>query len=375
MLQLAMKGALALPDEGRRRVLDLVFRYGWNATAFQTLGTGYQYFFRGDGCAAYVDTGSAWVAAGSPISASARLREVAVGFVEAARQAGRRCCFFGSEKRFVLAAGQALSALPIGEQPVWDPRDWARTLDRHARLRYALRHAHCKGVRVRHLMQGALAASDRLRAATADLTSRWLAARRMPPMGFLLRVEPDAFPEQRRCFLAEWDGHLIGLVYVVPVPERRGWFIEHMVRAPHAPNGTMELLVDAVMRWASEQGCSWLTLGLAPLSGDIPLLLRVARKRMAFLYNFEGLHRFKAKLRPSEWHPIYLSYPAAQGAFLSIVDVLAAFAKKGPPSPQPTGPGSGDCPACLPPVCQSVSRVRTLHGDLRLPGRLRWNPP
>jgi len=365
MLQLAMNESLALPDDGRRRVLDLVSRYGWNATAYQTLGTGYQYFFRDDACVAYVDTGAAWVAAGPPISASARLREVALGFVEAARRAGRRCCFFGSEARFALAAGPALTAVPIGEQPIWDPRDWACTLNRHARLRSALRHANQKGVRVRHLLQCEVAVSERLRATTVDLTSSWLATRRMPPMGFLLRVEPDTVPEQRRCFLAECDGHLIGLIYVVPVPERRGWFVEHMVRAPRAQNGTVELLVDAVMRWASEQGSSWLTLGLAPLSGDVPLLLRVARKRLAFLYNFEGLRRFKAKLRPNEWQPIYISYPAAQGAFLSIVDVLAAFAKKGSPPSQPTGLARiRDCHGRIPPVCQSVLRAGALHGEL-----------
>jgi phosphatidylglycerol lysyltransferase len=331
MLQPTMNGALAFPSDRRRRVLDLVCRYGWNATAFQTLGTGYQYFFCGDGCVAYLDTGAAWVAAGAPISADARLREVAVGFVEAARQAGRRCCFFGSERRFVSAAGETLAALPIGEQPVWDPRDWACTLERHAGLRYALRRPHHKGVRVRHLLQCELAANERLRVATADLTSNWLATRRMPPMGFLLRVEPDTISEQRQCFLAECCGRLVGLVYVVPVPERKGWFIEQMVRAPHAQNGTIELLVDAVMRWASDQGSSWLTLGVAPLSGDVPLLLRIARKQMAFLYDFEGLRSFKAKLRPHQWYPIYVSYPSTQGAFACIVDVLAAFARKGPP--------------------------------------------
>jgi phosphatidylglycerol lysyltransferase len=379
MLQSTMDGALAFQDDGRRRVLDLVCRYGWNATAFQTLGKGYQYFFCGEGCVAYVDTGSAWVAAGAPISASARLREVAVGFVEAARQAGRRCCFFGSEGRFVLAAGEALSALPIGEQPVWDPRDWPRTLEWHAGLRYALRRPHHKGVHVQHLLQCELAANEGLRVATADLTTSWLSTRRMPPMEFLLRVEPDTIPDHRQCFLAEWYDRLVGLVYVVPVPERKGWFIEQMMRDPHAPNGTIELLVDAVMRWASNQGSSWLTLGAAPLSGDVPLLLRVARKQMAFLYDFEGLRSFKAKLRPKQWHPIYVSYPTAQGAFPSIVDVLAAFARKGPPSSQPMVPrpvlaSGSDSLSYLPPVCQSVQRACPLHGDLRLPGRLRRNP-
>jgi phosphatidylglycerol lysyltransferase len=151
-------------------------------------------------------------------------------------------------------------------------------------------------------------------------------------MGFLLRLQPHRLPELRRCFLAECEGRLVGLVYVVPVPQRRGWFIEHMARAPFAPNGTVELLVDTVMRWASEQGCSWLTLGLVPLSGDVPPLLRIVRRRMSFLYNFDGLRHFKAKLRPTTWQPIYLSYPASQNVIGTVFDVLAAFAKSGPQS-------------------------------------------
>lgn len=32
----------------RARVLSLIQRHGWNATAFQTLEAGYAYFFHGD---------------------------------------------------------------------------------------------------------------------------------------------------------------------------------------------------------------------------------------------------------------------------------------------------------------------------------------
>jgi phosphatidylglycerol lysyltransferase len=318
---------LALPDEGRLRVHALVLRYGWNAMAFQVLGRGYRYHFHGDGCVAYVDTGAAWVAAGSPICEAIHLRDLADSFIRAARQAGRRCCFFGSESRFVDATRNDLAALPVGEQPVWNPRIWTATIERHRRLRAELRSAKCKGVRIRRVPQSEIASTPALRMATEALVGRWLAARRMPPMGFLLHVDPDGFPEQRQCFLAEQDGRLVGLLYVVPVPERKGWFIEHMVRAPEAPNGTVEALVDAVMGWAAREGCAWLTLGLAPLAGEVPLLLRVARRRLAFLYNFDGLRRFKAKLKPAEWHPIYVSFPRTQGAFFSIIDVLAAFAR------------------------------------------------
>ena len=55
-------------EADRARALALVERHGWNATAFQTVEPGYSYFFHDDdACVAYVDTGSAWVAAGAPL--------------------------------------------------------------------------------------------------------------------------------------------------------------------------------------------------------------------------------------------------------------------------------------------------------------------
>jgi phosphatidylglycerol lysyltransferase len=328
MFETTMDQVLACPSDERRRAHDLVLRFGRDATVFQILCEGYRYFFHGDGCVAYVDTGAAWVAAGAPVGPEAELRALALGFVAAAGRAGRRSCFFGSDTRFAHVATGELSALPIGEQPVWDPRTWDNTLRAHKGLRAQLRYTRRKGVRVRRMPHQTVELTPHIRSATAELVRRWLATRHLPALGFLLRIDPDRFTEQRQCFLAEHDGRLVGLLHVIPVPERDGWSVEHMVRVPEAPNGTVELLVDAVMRWGSEQGSPWLTLGLAPLAGaDVPLLLRVARKRLAFLYNFDGLRRFKAKLKPATWQPVYLAYPPTQGAFFTILDVLAAFAR------------------------------------------------
>jgi phosphatidylglycerol lysyltransferase len=148
-------------------------------------------------------------------------------------------------------------------------------------------------------------------------------------MDFLVRVELSAFATHRRCFVAEMDGRVVGFAAVVPVPARRGWFIEDLIRAPDAPNGTGELLVDAVMRWAAATGSTWITLGLAPLAGEVAPALRVARRGGALLYDFEGLRTFKAKLRPGSWSSISLSYPPTQGAAVSIADALVAFTRGG----------------------------------------------
>ena len=316
------------PTEPRRRVLELVRRHGYNATAFQTLEQGYDYFFHGGGVVAYVDTGAAWVVAGAPIAPLDEIAVILAAFLDSARQADRRCCLFATEQRLLELSGPLLRSLRIGEQPIWDPQDWGDVLKQRSSLREQLRRARAKGVTVREVAPAELEVGS-TREGIARLTERWLATRDMAPMEFLVRVELFTFTEDRRCFVAELGGRIVGVAGVVPVPLRQGWFIEDLVRDPAAPNGTSELLIDGVVRWAGAGGAKWLTLGLAPLAGDVSPLLRAARGSGGVLYDFEGLRSYKAKLAPELWLPIFLSYPAAQSAWRSLLDALVAFTTRG----------------------------------------------
>jgi len=314
-------------DPLRQRVLELVSRHGWNATAFQTLEAGYSYYLEGDACVAYVDTGAAWVVAGAPLAAPEEIGPVALRFVAQARAAGRRCCFFGTEERF-RAAAAALRSLSVGEQPVYDPRQWPEVLASSNSLRAQLRRAGAKGVRVRVLTADEIA-SDPVKAALEGMARRWLATRNMAPMSFLVKLELFGLAQYRRCFVAEIGERAVGFAGLVPVPARPGWLLEDLIRDPEAPNGTSELLVDAAMTWAASDGCDWLTLGLSPLSGAVPWPLRLIRRATRSLYDFEGVRWYKAKLKPRCWSTIFLSYPATQSASRSVLDVLAAFTGSG----------------------------------------------
>ena len=55
--------------------------------------------------------------------------------------------------------------------------------------------------------------------------------------------------------------------------------------------------------------------------------LRSIRRWTSALYDFNGVHAFKAKLRPNAWEPIYISYPRGTGANRALYDALAAFAR------------------------------------------------
>lgn len=313
----------------RKRVLELVLRHGSNATAFQTVHAGFRYFWHGnDACIAYADTGRAWVAAGAPLAPVHQRSAAVSAFLQAARAAGRRACFFASEERLQEESGEALGSVGIGEQPIWDPRSWATSLRQHRSLREQLRRARAKGVSTRELSARELEAPS-LREQIARVSERWLASRRLAPMAFLVQLEPFGFAEQRRTFVAEQEGQVIGFAGLIPVPARRGWFLESLVRDPAAPNGTSELLVNAAMAWAGRSDCDWLTLGLAPLSGPLPPLLRLARDTTRRLYDFAGLRAYKAKFRPQSWQPAYLCYPRTERPLAAVIDTLAAFAVGG----------------------------------------------
>lgn len=316
-------------SDPRPRVFELLKRFGWNVTSFQVLEPEFQYWFAGDeACVAYVDTGSAWVAAGAPIAPEADLARVAEAFVAAARANRRRALFFATEERFQSVTD--LDSLLIGEQPIYDPRQWADNVRRTPSLREQLRRARAKGVEVSRATPGELEDErSPLRGEIEALIARWIGMKPMPPMGFLVHVHPFLFAEHRRLFVARRAGTLVGFVGVIPVYQRNGWFIEDLIRAPDAPNGTVEVLVDAAMRSASREGSEYVTLGLAPLAGAVENWLHAASRYGAAFYDFAGLRTFKSKFRPRDWAPVYLSYPPDGSSYRAIYDSLVAFARGG----------------------------------------------
>lgn len=309
----------------RERARLFVRAHAWNATSAQVLGPGYRYWFDDDGrgCVAYQDTGSAWVVAGAPICAAAHRSVLVEAFAAAAADAGRRVVFFGAEQD--LARQRGLQALLVGEQPVWNPQRWPETVRGSRSLREQHRRARAKGVRVRRLAPAE--ALGAMRPRLEALVQRWLESRPMTAMGFVVRPGIDSASRDRRFYVAERGGAVCAALVCLPVPARNGWLFEHLLRDPDAVNGTTDLLVDLAMRDLAQDGATYATLGLAPLSGDVNRWLRLARRLGTPLYRFEGVWRFKARLRPHRWDPIYVVAPARRAAtLLGVLDSLRAFA-------------------------------------------------
>ena len=314
-------GIVCPPADG---ILSAVEQYGYETTSFQVLEPGMRFWSdgSGEGLVAFADTGSAWVSAGAPLCPPDRMHALTTGFVAAARAAGRRVCFCAVEAPF--SESGPLRALPIGAQPVWDPNRWPDTLKAVRSLREQLRRARARGVQVRQLRPEELRPGTCTRNALEQLAESWLASKRGPALTFLLDVQLFSYAEERRSFVAERDGVPVGLLSAIPIHGRGGWFFEDIVRAPDAPNGTAETLIDAAMKGCASEGCGHVTMGLVPLSGKLPLWLRAVRRLGGHFYDFDGLLRFREKLRPHAWEPVRICYPGSQSALSAAWDVLAS---------------------------------------------------
>ena len=324
------------------RARELVLRHGWNATAFQIVNPGIAHWFSraGDAVVGYVTWARVRVVAGAPVCPGERLADVVREFEAEAAAAGEGVCYFGSAGRVheYLLSHPGYSAVVLGAQPVWDPADWAAITDGHASLRAQLNRARNKGVSVAEWPVERAEGNPLLRACLSD----WLAHRGLPPLHFLVEPETLASLAGRRVFVAERaDGPVAGFTVLSPIPARDGWLTEQFPRASDAPNGTVELLLDAAVRAVARDGARYVTLGLVPLAAHnwnprdynplwLSAVMAWVRAHGRRFYDFAGLDAFKSKFRPQEWEPIFAVANEPRFSPRTLWAIAGAFGGRSP---------------------------------------------
>ena len=323
------------------RARELLLEYGWNTTCFQILNPGIDHWFSksGDAVVGFVPANGYRVVGGAPACALDRLRDVTNEFEDDARSHDERVCFFLAEARLesVMSGSPDHTFVLLGAQPVWDPATWATIIKTHRSLRAQLNRARNKDVEVAEWPIEKARNNPELQ----SCLDTWLESKGLPPLHFM--VEPDTLGrlENRRVFVAERNGSVVGFIVLSPVPTRSGWLTEQFPHTPGAPNGTVELMMDAVFRAVADDGCKYITLGLSPLSRrakiepfDNPLWLRIflawMRKHGQRFYNFDGLDRFKAKLIPNYWEPVFAISNESKFSGSTLYAIGSAFTENKP---------------------------------------------
>jgi phosphatidylglycerol lysyltransferase len=318
-------------DGERETARALVLQHGWNATAYQILNPGIDLWFSAgrDAVVGFVNYNDTLVVAGAPVCALARLESVAAEFVEDAHARRQRVCYFGAGDRLDTSYGRnpEWSRVLLGAQPVWDPREWTSAIAKRSSIRAQFNRARNKGIAVSEWPPKVAENNPELRRCLRE----WLNTKHLPPLHFMVEPETLSDLRDRRVMVAERKGRAVGFTILSPVPTRRGWLVEQIIRGRDAPNGTAESLIDAAMRAVAESGSTYATLGLSPLSDRATIVptrqplwlrfvLRWVRLHGTRFYNFQGLENFKAKFNPHSWEPIFA---IAQGSTFSPRDLYA----------------------------------------------------
>jgi lysylphosphatidylglycerol synthetase-like protein (DUF2156 family) len=156
-------------------------------------------------------------------------------------------------------------------------------------------------------------------------------------------IEPETLErlDSRRIFVAEHRERVVAFLILSPVPTRSGWLTEQFPHRPGAPNGTVEFMMDTAIRVLADEGFKYVTLGLSPLSKrakiesfDNPFWLRFLlgwmRKHGQRFYNFDGLDRFKSKLAPEYWEPIFAISNEPKFSVRTLYAIALAFTNNKP---------------------------------------------
>ncbi|MDQ4121770.1 MAG: DUF2156 domain-containing protein [Acidobacteriota bacterium] len=319
---------------------QIILEFGWNSTSYQILNPGIEHWFSAaeDAVVGFVSCSGVRVVAGAPVCSNERLPEVAAEFERDAASQNERVCYFCAETRLeaVYDSSPHHSKMLLGAQPVWQPSDWARIVAKHKSLRAQLNRSRNKGVSVAEWSTEKARNHPELQACVRE----WLAAKGLPPLHFLVESGTLGRVFDRRVFVAECKSRVVGFVLLSPVFRRNGWLFEQYIHRP-APNGTVELMIDAAMRALAEGGYEYATLGLSPLSKRaevIPfqnplwllILLKWMRAHGRRFYNFDGLDAFKAKLRPAKWEPVFAISNEPNISVKTLYSVASAFSGNAP---------------------------------------------
>ncbi|MBX6342065.1 MAG: DUF2156 domain-containing protein, partial [Thermomicrobiaceae bacterium] len=269
-----------------------------------------------DGAIRYRRLARVRIVAGDPLARAEDQPVLLRAFLAEARRAGDRVLLLPATarlRRLVEAAGLGGGAIKIGEEAYYHLPTWSLRGSALKHVRNQVNRTARLGMTAERLDPRRASAEDLAR--IERIIRDWYATRGLPPLGFLMGLDPVDHAEMKRCFVARHAGRIVGYVSCHPMPDRNAWYLAELLRAPDAPEGTTELLVKTAFEALRDEGAEWATFGLAPLANvledDRPdhrrfrRLLDLIYRRADRFYRFRSLHFFKRKFQPAEVEPVY----------------------------------------------------------------------
>ncbi len=307
------------PGANEAKAARLQSEYGYNEHSFIGVAVQSEVWIDpdGKGLVSYNESGKVWIVGGEPLGRDCDLAGITSRFISEARRKKKVVAFVPTTEKFAQAvANQNVRIIKVGASPYFDLTKWNPTGNCAKTLRSSVNRGRRTGVLVEEITQ----ITDVFRKETNELCDSWGESRRSGvKFGWLFEVLPFQSFKVKKYFAArDASGKLVGLLAASPIPAREGWYLEDVVRACNAPEGTTDLLVFEALKTLADQGAKLATLGTVPLSekGEHKLSVgsnymvesafTLSRRYLRSIYNFEGLGHFKSKFVPTWWENEYV---------------------------------------------------------------------
>ena len=296
--------------EAREHARTILEQGSGDHLSTMTLWKGNRYFFNDKSYVAYRVHNGIALTLGEPVGSDPQT--TAAAFEEFAREHGWRPAWYSVRESFTRPGFRRLE---VAEEAVLDTSNTEFKGKKFQNIRTARNKAGKEGVATRWTEWKDLDLATRNK--IAELSEEWASDKALPEMGFTLGGVNELREEGTKLLLALGeDGTLHGVTSWLPVRENgsvMGYTLDVMRRADHGFKGAIELLISEAMIIAAGEGCAWISLSGAPLSGTpeepglLDALLTRLGEEMEPLYGFRSLAASKRKFQPEE-HKWYLAY-------------------------------------------------------------------
>lgn len=290
-----------------------VLRYGYNTNAYLVLTPPCFEFFTTpgiDGVVAFQRYGGLWLCGGEPICAPENFVPLAAAMRRAARGAGCALAFLPTTPRATALLTERLGFdhVKVGEDHFYDVAAWSPRGQRMKHIRANLNRAEREGVMVCRCVPDQI--TPEIRARVQEIVIAWYRTREINALSFLLGVHPLALLDDRRLYIAWWQGRIVGFLSCSPIPARNAWYLEDSIRSEDAPVGTGELLFAETIAALHAEGAAYATGGMAALANSGPEFQSPTHRFAGWMfakmhvhlnhfYHFQSLQFYKEKFGPS----------------------------------------------------------------------------
>ena len=208
-----------------------------------------------------------------------------------------------------------MTALEIGDEAVVHVDEYDPDNPRYRNVRQSVRRILKQNYTTEIFRTAEM--TKEMRLLLTEDSKRWRGA--ATERGFMMglgRIADDDEPDLL-IVTAKKDGQVMALLQYVPWGSK-GLSLDLMRRSPQADSGVNELMIDATIRYAREQGIDRISLNFAAFrsvfergaqlgAGPIIRSWRGILLFMSRWLQMESLFRFNSKFRP-EWVPRYIMY-------------------------------------------------------------------